>query len=60
MSTRLKAMIALASLGYSHEEFTILADLIVWTTEQPGERRGWLTIAGEIVERYEAARAEMA
>lgn len=60
MSIRLKAMWALASLGYTAEEYGVLADLIVWTLEQPGERRGWFSVMAEIVERYEAAKVVMA
>lgn len=60
MSIRLKAMFALAALGYSSEEFNVLADLIVWTLEQDGERRGWFSIMAEIVDRYEAAKKVMA
>lgn len=60
MTVRLKAMWALATLGYSAEEYSVLADLIVWTLEQPGEYRGWFSVMAAIVERYEAAKVVMA
>lgn len=60
MSTRLKVMFALGRAGYSVEEYTVLADLVVWILEQPGETRGWITVTAEVVERYDNARMVMA